>query len=96
MVPATSTPRPASTVTSRHPQTTVREARYDSDQSIVALRGLPVVALTSTTFREPCARVTHTDRDTLDIVAAEPVAAAAAFVSDHGQSLPAGARGPVT
>ncbi len=80
----------------RHLQTTIREARYDSDYSIVALRGLPVVALTSATFREPCARVTHTDRDTLDVVAAEPIAAAAAFAADHGQSLPANARGPAT
>ncbi len=84
------------TVMARHPHTTMGEAWYESDHSIVAMRGRPAVALTSTTFRELCARVTHTDRDTLDLVAAEPVAAAAAFVADLVQSLPAGAQGPAT
>jgi hypothetical protein len=80
----------------REPAGLTGEAWYESDHSIVAMDGRPAVALTSTTFRELCAGVTHTEGDTLDIVAAEPVAAAAAFVADLVGSLPADARGPAT
>jgi len=47
------------------------------------------VALTSTNFRELCATVTHTDRDTLEVVDAAVVAAAAEFVADLIRALPA-------
>ena len=75
-------------VMARHPGISEGEAWYESDHSIVAMRGRPTIALTSTNFRELCASVTHTERDTLDVVAAEPVAAAAAFVADLVATLP--------
>lgn len=73
----------------RHPGTSIGEPWYESDHSIVAMHGRPAVALTSTTFRELCATVTHTERDTLDVVEPERVAAAARFVADVIRSLPA-------
>ncbi len=73
----------------RHPGTSIGEPWYESDHSIVAMHGRPAVALTSTTFRELCATVTHTERDTLDVVDPERVAAAARFVADVIRSLPA-------
>jgi hypothetical protein len=54
------------------------------------------MALTSTTFRDLCAGITHTPRDTLAIVDAEPVAAAAEFVADVIRSLPPNTQGPTT
>lgn len=75
-------------VLARHPLVERGEAWYESDHSIVAMRGRPTIALTSTNFRGLCASVTHTERDTLDVVALEPVAAAAAFVADLLANLP--------
>ena len=82
-------------ILARHAHVTMGDPWYESDHSIVAMRGRPAMALTSSTFRELCATVTHTERDTLAIVAAEPVAAAAAFVADLVARLPADAAGPV-
>ena len=82
------------TVLTRHPHVTMGEAWYESDHSIVAMQGRPAMALTSTTFRDLCAGITHTPRDTLDIVAAELVAAAAEFVADVVLSLPQQTPGP--
>jgi aminopeptidase YwaD len=73
----------------RHPSVTMGEAWYESDHSIVAGHGRPAVALTSTNFRELCATVTHTERDTLEVVDAAVVAAAAEFVTDLIRALPA-------
>jgi aminopeptidase YwaD len=83
-------------VMGRHPTLQPGEAWYESDHSIVAMHGRPAMALTSTTFRELCASVTHTPRDTLAIVDAEPVAEAAAFVADLLRSLPPETQGPTT
>jgi aminopeptidase YwaD len=80
-------------VLARHPHVQHGEAWYESDHSIVAMQGRPAVALTSTTFGEQCASITHTPRDTLEVVAAEPVAAAAEFVADVLRSLPAETQG---
>jgi hypothetical protein len=52
------------------------------------LPGRPAMALTSTNFRDMCVSITHTERDTLDVVAADLVASAAAFVPDLVASLP--------
>ncbi|MEX1333990.1 MAG: M28 family peptidase [Candidatus Limnocylindrales bacterium] len=73
----------------RHDTVSLGEAWYESDHSIVAGYGRPAVALTSTSFRELCATVTHTERDTLDLVDPTLVAAAAEFVADLVRSLPA-------
>ena len=43
----------------------------------------------STSFRELCATITHTERDTLELVDPALVAAAAEFVADLVRSLPA-------
>ena len=45
--------------------------------------------MTSTSFRELCATVTHTERDTLELVDPLEVTAAAEFVADLVRSLPA-------
>jgi aminopeptidase YwaD len=73
----------------RHPSVTIGEAWYESDHSIVAAQGRPTVALTSTSFRELCATITHTERDTLELVDADEVAAVAEFVADFIRALPA-------
>ena len=73
----------------RHPTISFGEQWYESDHSIVAARGRPTMALTSTSFRELCATVTHTERDTLDLVDAQEVSNAAEFVADLVRSLPA-------
>jgi aminopeptidase YwaD len=83
-------------VVARHPMVEPGEAWYESDHSIVAMHGRPAMALTSTTFRDLCAGITHTPRDTLAIVDAEPVAAAAEFVADVIRSLPPNTQGPTT
>lgn len=73
----------------RHPGTSIGEPWHESDHSIVVMHGRPAVALTSTTFRELCATVTHTERDTLEVVEPERSAATARFVADVIRSLPA-------
>lgn len=73
----------------RHPRVTIGEEWYESDHSIVAAHGRPTVALTSTSFRELCATVTHTERDTLELVDPAEVVAAAEFVADLVRALPA-------
>jgi aminopeptidase YwaD len=83
-------------VLARHPLVEPGEAWYESDHSIVAMQGRPALALTSTTFRELCGSITHTPGDTLDVVAAEPVAAAAEFVADVLRSLPSEPQGSLT
>lgn len=76
-------------VVRRHPRVSMGEEWYESDHSIVAAHGRPAVALTSTNFRELCAEVTHTERDTLDVVDPGEVAAAAEFVADLIRALSA-------
>ena len=76
-------------VVRRHDTVSLGEEWYESDHSIVASQGRPTVALTSTSFRELSATVTHTEKDTLDLVDPSLVAAAAEFVADLVRSLPA-------
>lgn len=76
-------------VVRRHPSVSLGEAWNEGDHSIVAGHGRPAVALTSTSFRELSATVTHTERDTLELVDPALVAAAAEFVADLVRSLPA-------
>ena len=76
-------------VVRRHGSVSLGEEWWESDHSIVADHGRPTVALTSTSFRELCATVTHTERDTLDLVDPSLVADAAVFVADLMRSLPA-------
>ena len=73
----------------RHPTVSLGEAWYESDHSIVAGHGRPAIALTSTSFRELSASVTHTQRDTLELADPALVAGAAEFVADLVRSLPA-------
>jgi aminopeptidase YwaD len=73
----------------RHAGVSIGEAWYESDHSIVAGQGRPTVAMTSTSFRELCQTVTHTEKDTLELVDPVVVAAAAEFVADLVRSLPA-------
>ena len=77
----------------RHPTLSIGEDWREGDHSIVAGHGRPAVALTSTSFRELCATVTHTEKDTLDLVDPAEVANVAEFVADLMRSLPA-MRGP--
>jgi aminopeptidase YwaD len=72
----------------RHPTTVAGEEWYESDHSLFLAHGRPAIALTSTTFRELCASVTHTAHDTLGVVDASITAAAGAFVADLVRSLP--------
>lgn len=76
-------------VVRRHAGVSIGEAWYESDHSIVAGHGRPAVAMTSTSFRELCQTVTHTEKDTLELVDPVAVAAAAEFVADLVRSLPA-------
>lgn len=76
-------------VVRRHPTVNIGEEWYESDHSIIAAHGRPAVALTSTSFRELCRTVTHTERDTLDLVDPAEVARVAEFVADLVRSLPA-------
>jgi aminopeptidase YwaD len=76
-------------VVRRHDTVSLGEEWYESDHSIVAAHGRPTVALTSTSFRELCATVTHTEKDTLELVDPALVADAAEFVADLVRSLPA-------
>ena len=76
-------------VVRRHPTVSLGEEWYESDHSIVAGHGRPAIALTSTSFRELCATVTHTERDTLELADPALVAGAAEFVADLLRSLPA-------
>jgi aminopeptidase YwaD len=76
-------------VVRRHESVSFGESWYESDHSIVVAHGRPAVALTSTNFRQLCASVTHTEKDTLELVDAVEVAAAAEFVADLVRSLPA-------
>jgi hypothetical protein len=76
-------------VVRRHDTVSLGEEWWESDHSIVAAQGRPTVALTSTSFRELCATVTHTERDTLELVDPRLVADAAEFVADLVRSLPA-------
>jgi len=76
-------------VVRRHKTVTIGEEWYESDHSIVAGHGRPTVALTSTNFRELCETVTHTERDTLELVDPVEVGAAAEFVADLVRALPA-------
>jgi len=76
-------------VVRRHPGVAIGEEWYESDHSILAAHGRPTVALTSTSFREICATVTHTERDTLDLVDPAAVVVAAEFVADLVRALPA-------
>ena len=73
----------------RHHTVSLGEGWYESDHSIIAAHGRPAIAMTSTSFRELCATVTHTESDTLELVDPELVAAAAEFVADLVRSLPA-------
>ncbi len=76
-------------VVRRHGTVSLGEAWYESDHSIVAGHGRPAVAMTSTDFRRLCETVTHTDKDTLELVDPAIVADAAEFVADLVRSLPA-------
>ena len=76
-------------VVRRHDTVSLGEEWYESDHSIVAGHGRPAVAMTSTTFRELCATVTHTEKDTLDLVDPVAVAGAAEFAADLLRALPA-------
>ena len=76
-------------VVRRHDSVRIGDVWYESDHSIVAAHGRPAVALTSTNFRELCETVTHTEKDTLDLVDPVEVAAATEFVADLVRSLPA-------
>ncbi len=73
----------------RHPTISIGEEWYESDHSIVAGHGRPTIALTSASFRELCATVTHTERDTLDLVDPAEVVRVAEFVADLIRALPA-------
>ena len=76
-------------VVRRHDTVSLGEEWYESDHSIVAAHDRPAVALTSYSFRELCAKVTHTEKDTLELVDSALVAGAAVFVADLVRSLPA-------
>lgn len=73
----------------RYPGVTIGEPWYESDHSIVVGVGRPAIALTSTSFRELCATVTHTEKDTLDLVDPTVVARVSEFVADLVRCLPA-------
>jgi aminopeptidase YwaD len=58
------------------------EAWYQSDHGIFLLNGRPAAAMTSAGFVELCETVTHTSRDTLDLVDPVKVAEVARFYAD--------------
>jgi aminopeptidase YwaD len=75
-------------VIGRHPGVVPGDAWYESDHSLFLLQDRPAVALTSADFRELMVSVTHSARDTLEVVDAARVTEAARFLADLVPSLP--------
>lgn len=74
-------------VASRHAGIVQGEPWFESDHGLFLLNGVPALAITSTTFRELCATVTHTGRDTRDLADPAAIAAIARFLADLVGSL---------
>ncbi len=66
----------------RHPGIVEGEPWYESDHGLFLLHGVPALAITSTTFRELCATVTHTERDGRALADPAAVAGIARFLAD--------------
>ncbi len=69
-------------VAARHPGIVDGEAWYESDHGLFLLHGVPALAITSTTFRELCETVTHTELDGRDLADAAAIVAIARFLAD--------------
>jgi aminopeptidase YwaD len=69
-------------VAARHAGVVEGEPWFESDHGLFLLNGVPALAITSTTFRELCATVTHTARDTRELGDPVAIAAIARFLAD--------------
>lgn len=69
-------------VASRHPAIVEGEPWFESDHGLFLANGVPALAITSTIFRELCATVTHTERDTRDLADPVAIAGIARFLAD--------------
>jgi aminopeptidase YwaD len=81
-------------VASRHRGIVEGEPWFESDHGLFLLNGVPALAITSTTFRELCATVTHTERDTRDLADPAAITAIARFLADLVASLGAAPPSP--
>ena len=66
----------------RHAGIVEGEPWFESDHGLFLLNGVPALAITSTTFRELCATVTHTALDTRDLADPASIAGIARFLAD--------------
>jgi len=69
-------------VAARPPGIVDGEAWYESDHGLFLLHGVPALAITSTTFRELCETVTHTELDSRDLADPAAIVAIARFLAD--------------
>jgi hypothetical protein len=69
-------------VVTRHRALVDGEPWFQSDHAILVARGIPAVAVTSSAFQELYATVTHTPRDTPDLVDPAALATVARFFAD--------------
>lgn len=66
----------------RHPGIVEGEPWFESDHGLFLLNDVPALAITSTTFRELCATVTHTERDRRALADPAAIAGIARFLAD--------------
>jgi aminopeptidase YwaD len=64
-----------------HPGIVEGEPWFESDHGLFLLNDVPALAITSTTFRELCATVTHTERDSRALADPAAVAGIARFLA---------------
>ena len=77
-------------VARRHAGIVEGEPWFESDHGLFLLNGVPALAITSTAFRELCATVTHTERDTRELADPAAIAAIARFLADLVAGLAGG------
>jgi aminopeptidase YwaD len=69
-------------VAARHPGLVDGEPWFESDHGLFLMHGRPALAITSTTFRELCSTVTHTERDARELADPAAVVGIARFLAD--------------
>jgi aminopeptidase YwaD len=69
-------------VAARHPGLVDGEPWFESDHGLFLMHDRPALAITSTTFRELCATVTHTKRDLRELADPAVIVGIARFLAD--------------
>jgi aminopeptidase YwaD len=78
-------------VAARHAGIVEGEPWFESDHGLFLQNGVPALAITSTTFRDLCATVTHTALDTRDLADPASIAGIARLLADLVAALPVAA-----